>query len=161
MQVMNVLLDRTITAYQLRSVTGGSATSQHRKRRLSRAAEVQNWRCCYCKVRMFAGTPAEDLFYYAQSVGLRLINPGGGLNAAAFRHLGLLRVTVEHLIKQEVNGVGEAKNIAAACRWCNNQRMDTPPLVWEARVQELMRMRKHPHYKIVSNAAFLKRKQWR
>ena len=144
-------LERTIEAYQLRSFTGISATSRQRKNRIERLAGAQNWRCCYCKVRMFAGVPMEDLFQYAQSVGLRLINPGGGLNAAAFRHLGLLRVTVEHMIKQEVGGVWEDKNVGAACWWCNNQRGDTPPHVWERCVQKLVSSKRHPHYKIVNN----------
>lgn len=151
---MSELLERMITAYYLRTSSGRSATNRLRRNQRFRTAEAQNWRCCYCGVRMFAGVPSEDIFQYAQSIGLSLKYRGGGYNAGSFEHLRTLRATIEHVIKQEHGGIWENKNITSSCWWCNNNRGDIPPTIWYKRVQELVRNRKHPHYKFINNDSF-------
>jgi 5-methylcytosine-specific restriction endonuclease McrA len=57
-----------------------------------RLAEAQNWRCCYCGIRMDGPTNAPD-------------SP-----------------TFEHIVPRSRGGADDETNLAVACLSCNNRR---------------------------------------
>ena len=57
-----------------------------------RLAEAQNWRCCYCPVRMMGNGSDDDA------------------------------PTFEHIVQRCNGGTEDLDNIAIACRRCNNVR---------------------------------------
>ena len=74
------------------------------------AFHLQQGRCYYCDLPMWQGKPHK---YMASH---RLTHPEA-LN---------LQCTAEHLIPRRDGGTDEARNIVAACWWCNNRRHKGP-----------------------------------
>lgn len=68
--------------------------SRNRSRVRERLAEAQNWRCCYCGVRM------NDL----------LNDPD--------------EATLEHIVPRALGGTDDEDNLAVACRYHNELRGD-------------------------------------
>lgn len=66
----------------------------------------QSCRCFYCTLPIWEGDPAEFMARYRISL-------------QKAKHL---RCTAEHLIARMDGGRDTAKNVAAACLWCNRMR---------------------------------------
>ena len=100
----------------------------------------QNWRCCYCGVRMFAGEPMECAMAYCVANRLPSSNPKKVAKLLRWR-----LATVEHLLRRCDGGGNERGNLASACGWCNSNRQDRTSTDWWQEVQELIADDLHPH----------------
>lgn len=76
------------------------------KKKRTRAFEAQNGRCYYCGVRMWLESPRNLCKEYELSERAAL----------------LVSCTAEHLQARCEGGTDRQKNIAAACRFCNQTR---------------------------------------
>ncbi len=90
----------------------------------ARLAEAQNWRCCYCGVRM---------------VHIRTSN--GALPNDA--------LTIEHVIPVRDGGDDTWENMAAACYWCNNRRGQYSGEEWVTIVDQYKALGMHPNFPYV------------
>lgn len=72
---------------------------------LRQLCEAQNWRCCYCGIHMEFGRAGEWT--------PELWKAGAGIVA-----------TIEHVTPKVQGGQNKWKNLAAACKLCNNGRSD-------------------------------------
>jgi hypothetical protein len=72
----------------------------------STAFQLQRGRCCYCRAPMWRLDPSE-------------LQPTLRLPSRAYR---LLKCTAEHLEPRKDGGTNAARNVAAACWWCNTLR---------------------------------------
>lgn len=77
-----------------------------------RLAEAQNWRCCYCPVRMM----------------------GIGSDADA--------PTFEHIVQKCDGGTDDLDNIAIACRQCNNVRKNATNEIYHWQQHQRSRLRR-------------------
>ena len=63
----------------------------------TRAAEAQNWKCCYCGTDMQTSDTSRKKY-----------------------------VSLEHVIPKSEGGADETENLVAACQGCNNKRGSLP-----------------------------------
>jgi hypothetical protein len=111
----NVSLEEMILKFALHS------SNPKNRNPVVTVAEQQNWRCCYCGVRMFAGVPMEDIFLYSQSIGLwPLMN--GQPDLWVLRELANLKASLEHIQGSVTRIPNVQREFVAACRWCNSMR---------------------------------------
>jgi hypothetical protein len=89
----------------------------------------QNWRCCYCGVRML-NIALHDLRYLPKKERFRVRS---------------MIATVEHVIRRVDGGTDEWENLAASCEWCNVRRHDRSAEDWFLEVQALIGLGAHPH----------------
>ena len=136
--------DRLLALYALQVSQSKNNKKMTRKRHY--AAERQGWRCCYCGVPMFAGHPTEDIFLYAQSIGV----PAKAFRSKKFwTRMWGLKVSIEHLRKKADGGGMDHDNIVAACNWCNTYRGDRRPIEWFCEVQDRVKNGVHPHSALI------------
>jgi hypothetical protein len=101
--------------------------------------EAQNWRCCYCGVRMASLLKGaeENQDLYAQQFGYA-------------RYLGKVlegrSASIEHIVKQADRLDHSRGNLVGACRWCNSARGDWPAEEWFDQVMFLKMVGQHPHF---------------
>jgi hypothetical protein len=145
-------LDELLAHYCL---TSRFDPDDYRGRRLIKLAEAQNWKCCYCGVRMFAGHPLEDVFLYSQSMGLSVFL-NGDPDRFTLLQLSKLRASLEHLHGTRAVRPGAVRECVAACRYCNSNRggfasklggggIQHTPESWHRITQRLVESGRHPH----------------
>ena len=95
--------------------------------------ERQNWRCCYCGVRMWAGHDIECPSDFARSHGY-YVRPGGASHwVRARKAVRRYMATFEHVVPLKFGGPNDERNIVGACAQCNNERGHRiDPIHWEA-----------------------------
>ena len=131
------------------------------ERRAARQAEAQNWRCCYCGVRMFAGHPAEDIYLYCSSMGMWPVYKGEP-DMWVFMQLSNLKVSLEHVKDSFMRSGGHGQECLAACCLCNSWRggkangrgwrMQPSPAVWWRVMQRKIAAGTHPHCPYLAHA---------
>ena len=151
---MTPLLEEAITRLQLNSAEG------YRLSRIMRLSEAQNWRCCYCGVKMFAGHPAEDIFLYSSSMGMWPVM-GGVPDEWVLAQLNNLRASIEHYKTSKIRG--QERECVVACRLCNSSRggavkwnsarAQHRPESWWAITQRKLSEGTHPHCQYIMERA--------
>lgn len=106
--------------------------------KVARLAERQNWRCCYCGVRMVWKV-------LDRSEVDALVPTGGGARPHA-KAVAAREATIEHVTPRSAGGkLFLDDNLVAACRCCNNYRGNNAAETAMARIARLVRKGTHPH----------------
>jgi len=108
--------------------------------------EAQNWRCCYCGLRMHAGEPWECEIRYTRLNGFRY-RAG---NERVRRFLRHSRATIEHLTRRADGGTNYYDNLTGACNWCNSNRQDRGAMEWFEEIQKLVASGEHPFAHLIN-----------
>lgn len=96
--------------------------------------ERQNWRCCFCGVRMIA-RGLQDPHEYAHQNGYKPL-----LNKATNP---LTRHRTSNVFRIETKGNSQ-DNLAAACTWCVSAKADMSLNAWLHNVEMLVLAGTHP-----------------
>lgn len=99
--------------------------------------EAQNWRCCFCGVRMIA-KGLEDARDHALQNGLKFHQFYEQNTAVRYRVANVFRVE---------GGRGVKVDLAAACTYCVSARGSLPVLAWAKLVEMMVLAGEHPCHK--------------